>query len=265
MAERTPLEATLHSFVSVTEKSKVAVVIPLYGYWNDSESQQLNEDTLKMVLTRVYSNIHHLYLIFVAEDRRLTKSMGDILAGINKGGNAKGVSMKAGSSYGEYLRAGLNAALEDTKSQYIVCVNPWVLLQHNGIDVLVDRSNRSDDAKIISGFDVNGIVEDAQFDRLSYNIPTEERGIDMNCFGMKRFVAEMIPLDTMYKTHSFLGRDAWQTLFTKGFQSIMTQKVPIFSFNVDWTEFEKVEDFEADKAHFGNKWHYIDDDIKYGK
>lgn len=260
-----PLEKTLHSFMSVTDKSKVAVVIPLFGYWEDAPSEQLNEDTLKLTLDRIYSNVHHLYIIFVAEEKRLSLKVGNILAAKNKGGNAKGVSMKRGATYADYLRAGISAALEDTKSQYVICVNPWVMLQHNALDVLVDRTNRSDDAKIVSGFDVNGVIEGSKFDNHIYNLPVEERGIDTNCFGMKRFIAEMLPVDTVYKTHSFVGRDIWQSLFIKGFQSVMSQKIPMFSFDVDWTEFETKEQFEIDKKHFEGKWRYNDDNIKYGK
>jgi hypothetical protein len=260
----TNLEHTLKSFISVTDKSKVSVVIPLFGYFDDS-SKQLNKDTLKLTLDRIYSNVHQLYLIFVAEEKRLSPSVGNILAAKNKGGNAKGISMKAGSTYGEYLRAGVTAALEDTKSQYIICINPWVLLQHNALDVLVDRMNRSDEAKVICGFDVNGIIESTKFDGHIYNIPIEERAIDTNLFGMKRVYAEMIPLDTKYKTHSFIGRDAWQSMLTKGFECIITQKVTIFSFNVDWTEFESREQYESDKAYFLSKWHYNVGEISYGK
>ena len=265
MPSPTPLEKTLQSFVSVTDKSKVAVVIPLFGYWQDAPSEQLNEDTLKLTLDRVYSNVHQLYVIFVAEEKRLSHKVGNILAAKNKGGNAKGVAMKAGSTYGDYIRAGIATAIEDTKSQYIICINPWVMLQHNILDVLIDRLNRADDAKIVSGFDLNGLIDGTKFDGQIYNTPLEERGIDLNLFGMKRFIAEMIPIDPKYHTHSFIARDAWQTLFTKGFQSIMSQKVPIFSFNIDWTEFETPEQFQSDKEYFESKWHYSNGDITYGK
>jgi hypothetical protein len=256
----TKLEETLHSFISTTGKSKIAVVIPLFGYWSDT-SQQLNEETLRIVMDRMVSNIHQTYYIFVADDQRLTKKVGDVLLGIAKGGNFKGVSAKAGSSYSEYLRLGISCALEDTDAQYVLCVNPWIMLQYNGIDILVDRVNR-EDAKIVSGLDVNGIIAAAQFNEHKFNLPREFKGIDANFFGMKRYVAEMIGFDEQYKTHYFLGRDIWQTLFTKGFESIISEKAPIFTFKVDWTEFEDQSSFDADAQHFLSKWHF-NADIKY--
>jgi len=261
----TPLEGTIKSFMNMTEKSKVSVVIPLFGYWEDENSKQLNADTLKLTLERVYSNIHHLYLIFVAEEKRLPMNVGNILAAKSKGGNAKGVSMKRGATYGEYLRSGIATALEDTKCQYIVCVNPFVMLQHNALDVLIDRCNKGDDARLISGFDVNGVISGDKFDGHIYNTPIDERNIDLNLFGMKRYIAEMLPMDTKYKTHHFIARDLWQSLFAKGFESIVSQKIPIFSFDVDWSDFESRDDFELDKAHFISKWHFNEDTIKYGK
>lgn len=268
MAEKTKEKApqvkdSLHAFINKAQKAKVAVVVPLFGYWADAPSQQLNEETLKYVLDRVYSNIHNVVLIFVAEEKRLTPDVANLLVAKGMAGNTKGVPMAMGSKYGEYLRAGIDMALDDeVAADYVIVVNPWVMMQFNGLDILIDRINR-DDAKIVSGFDVRNVLLPEQFDVQNYNIPQETRAIDVNLFGMKRATAEIINFDEQFKTHYFIGRDAWQSIFAKGFESVITQRVPIFSFEVDWHEFETAEQYEEDRQHFTSKWHYEAGDIKY--
>jgi hypothetical protein len=256
-----PLEEKLHSFINTAAKSKVAVVIPMYGYWTNLDSQQLNEETLKATMDRVFSNVHQLYLIFVADPNRVQKRVGDVLTGIEKGGNFIGVAAKPNDRYGDYLRAGIERALVGTDAQYVVCINPWVLLQYNGIDILIDRLNK-EDAKIVSGFDMNRAIEGDEFNDYTFQLPKEFKDIDINFFGMKRYAAEVINFDPNFKTHYLIGRDAWQTISSKGFESIVSQKVPIFTFNVDWHELESIEEFTEDKNVFIKKWHF-DTDAQY--
>lgn len=255
------LESTLHSFMNVTAKSKVAVVVPLFGYWKDS-SQQLDIDTLKLSLERLYSSIHNLYFIFVAEAQRLPDDVANYIVTKQQAGNVKGVRVKGGSSYPDYVRKGFEVALDD-EAQYIVIANPWMIIQHNGLDILVDRINRGD-AKIVSGFDVRGIIQAENFATTEFQVPEEIKFLSYNFFGMNRMSAEMIGFDEKYLTHAFLARDIWQSMYPRGFEVMSTQRIPIFSFEVDWTEFESVADFEADRAYFIKKWKF-DPGIEYGK
>lgn len=257
------LDQTLNKFVSVTAKSKVAIVVPLYGYWNDATSDQLNAETLRFSLSRIYSSVHQLYLLFVGDPSRTSKDIGDIILSKNAGGNTRGIATKNDDTYADYIRKGIKAALEETDAQFVVVANPWMMIQHNGIDILIDRVNR-DDAKIVSGFDVRGVIDPALFHTYAYNTPTEKRDLNFDFMGMKRYAAEMVTVDPIYKTHYFLARDMWQTMYTQGFETITTQKLPIFSFEVDWTDLEAPGDFSADKEHFLLKWKY-DPSITYGK
>ena len=258
---KTKLEATLNAFMGVTGKSKVAVVVPLYGYWDDSETQQFSIDTLKITMDRVYSLSHQVYVLFVAEEKRLPKPIGNMVVKHMKAGNSKGISVEEGSSYADYVRAGIAASLDETTADYVVIVNPWVVLQHNSIDMLVDRANR-DDIKVACGYDIKGLIESQDFDRYSAQIPVEVKGISMDFMAMKRSTAEVIIPDPKFKTCQFLSRDMWQTAYLRGYESIITQRVPVFTFDVEWKELMKPEEFEADRNYFISKWKY-DPGIKY--
>lgn len=260
----TLLDDKLQDFVNKTAKSKVAVVVPLFGYWKDAPSDQLNQLTLKLTLDRMYSSVHHVYYVFVSEAPRLPADVASVLVAKNAGGNAQGVLItKKGATYADYLREGIRAALESTDAAFVVGVNPWVLAQHNGLDILVDRVN-VDDAKIVSGFDVRGVIRSEAFDTQSFQLPKEERDMSFDFFGMRRSTAELILIDDSYKTHGFLARDFWQSMYKEGFECITTQRVPIFPFDVDWAELESSADFEADRQHFISKWRF-DPGIQYGK
>jgi hypothetical protein len=262
MSNSSTLEKTLVDFASVTAKSKIAVVVPLFGYWKDAKSDQLNIQTIKIALDRIYSNVHQIYIIFVAEASRLPDDVSQLLITASTAGNAVGVQMPRGSSYGDYLREGFARALE-TEAQYILSINPWVMLQHNAIDVMVDRINR-DDAKIVSGFELRGVIDSEDFASHHNHLPMEERVLCIDFFGMKRFAAEMIGLDENYKTHSFIARDIFQAMYTKGFDVITSERIPIFGFDVDWRDLETREDFVTDQTYFVKKWRF-DPGLKYEK
>jgi hypothetical protein len=255
--EKQKLDAKLNNFIGLTARSKVAVIVPMYGYWKDTESQQLNEETLKYSLDRIYSSVHELYLIVVAEDRRMSREVMSILAGKKKAGNFIGVPAEAGTTYAEYVRMGMDVALsEANKAEYIVIVNPWMICQHNGVDVLVDRANRADDARIIAGYDIKGLVKGEEFDVFTTTSPVEQRDLNLNFVAMKRYMAEECPLDTRYRTHAFLARDLAASVYSRGYEVITSQRIPIFTFDVDFKELESEENFEHDRQIFIEKWKY---------
>lgn len=253
------LDKTLDAFIGVTGQSKVTVVLPMFGYWSDSEVQQFDEQTLKLTLDRIYSRTHQLYVLFVADEKRLTKEVANVIVGYSQAGNAKGITVKTSASYTDYLRAGLSAAMDETKCDYVVVVNPWTLLQHNAIDMIVDRVNR-EDVKIACGYDIKQILNPEQFMKgYTVDTPKEERNISFNFICFKRALAEMIKVDTEFKTHDFFERDLWQSCFSQGFESIVSQKIPIFTFDVDWELLEKPAAVEADRLYFTKKWGYTPD------
>lgn len=261
MNQNNNLDDTLKKFMTVTARSKVAVIVPLFGYWKDAVSDQLNAETLKVSLDRCYSSVHQLYIIFVSEAPRLPTDVAQILVTKAAAGNTKGVLMDPGSTYTDYVRKGLEVALSDTDAQFIINLNPWMINQHNGLDILVDRINR-DDVKIVSGFNLQGVIDDATFDAHTFNVPKEERDLALDLVGMKRQTAEMLNIDKNFKTHAFLARDMAQVMYKEGFESITTQRVPIFTFNVDWRDLETEAEFEADRQYFISKWKY-DPGIQY--
>ncbi len=73
---------------------------------------------------------------------------------------------------------------------------------------------------------------------------------------MTRSFVETISIDHNYKTHFFLARDMWQEMFSRGHESVVSQFLPIHSFNVDWTLLEDIVDFNQDRAYFTSKWKF---------
>jgi hypothetical protein len=250
------LDDTLNKFVSVTTKSKVAVIVPLFGYWDDVVNKQLDLEVIKIAIDRVYSSVHQLYIIFVAEARRLPRPVSNYIMSRQKAGNVFGVPIdKRGATYVDYFKKGVDFALSETDAQFIININPWIMTQEHSIDIMIDRVN-VDDAKMICGFDLKGVIDAKFFDTYRQNAPVEERDINLDFFGCRRLTAEMITVDENYKTHYFMARDMWQSLYSKGFEAITTQRVPIFSFNVRWDDLESVNDFNSDKQVFINKWKF---------
>ena len=261
MSKTTKLDKTLNNFIGATDKVKVAVIVPLYGYWGDSETQQFNVDTLTIALDRVYSLSHQVYILFVADEKRLQKEVGNVIMKHIKAGNSRAISVDEGASYADYVRAGIACAMDETNSDYLVMINPWIVLQHNSIDMIVDRVNR-EDIKIACGYDIKGLIDSEGFDTYSAQVPAEERNIDLDFIAMKRSTVSTINIDTNYKTCQFLERDMWQEMFVKGYEAIVSQRIPIFSFDVDWKALVDIADFESDKAYFISKWKY-NPDLKY--
>ncbi len=256
------IDNTINDFMSVTAKSKVAVVVPLYGFWGDIPNNPVNGEVLKVALNRLYSSAHQLYNIFVANpntipnDMKNPNSVGNILLSRSKMGNSINLPVKRNATYTEYIMEGVEYALKETNAQFIVVFNPWVMIQENGLDILIDRCNRADDAKVISGFDLRTLVEAENFDLYKTNTPSEERDLSFDFVAMPRFVAEMIVIDPNYQTHTFLERDMWQQVMQHSFEAVTSQRVPIFPFNFPWNQYETKEIFDADKAYFNQKWRF---------
>ena len=160
--EQKALDKTLKEFIGVTAKTKVAVIVPLFGYWKDIKNNEVNGEILNIALNRLYSNIHGLYVIFVAHPESLPNNLKDplsvtnILLGWAKKGNIVNVPVERKATYNQYLIEGMKAALDSTDATFIVVYNPWILIQEGAIDVLIDRANRSDDAKTHRGILAKG-------------------------------------------------------------------------------------------------------------
>lgn len=259
--ETTQESKTLQTFVSHIGQSKVAVIVPLYGYHKDSEVEQLSSQSLQVALARLKSSKHHLYFIFVAEPERLVPGLQDIILGKTMGGNTMGVSVTPFSSYAEYVSAGVDRALTETDAQFVMVYNPWIMIKETGVDDLIDRANKGD-IGIVSGFEVNRSVNPADFDSFAFNLPKEHRDLNMNFLAMSRPIAEMIEWDENYKTHFYVSLDIAQRIHNKGFEVITSQFIPIFSFDVDWKLIENPEDYEADKTYFIKNWKF-DPGIEY--
>lgn len=267
--DKKPVDQAINNFMSVTSKNTVAVIIPMYGYWSDIKDNPLiKEKVFSFVMDKLQpkkglSSIHYLSFIVVANPQTLPTDMEDpesvanVILSLDQGGNLETVPVNRDATYAEYIEAGMEFAINETKAQFMIVFNPWVLVQDNAIDVLVDRANRSDDAKVISGFDFRSLVEIEQFSNAKINIPTEEWDLSFDFLAMPRFMAELVTIDTGYKTHAFLQRDLWQQVFTKGFGVITSQRVPIFPLDFPWKTYESKEDRDLDKSYFGKKWGFV--------
>lgn len=257
------LDTTLNNFIAHTGKSKVAIIIPLFGYWKDIKDNPLNLETLQISMDRLTSSIHNLYIFFVAEPNRMPKEIQNYIVVKSKAeGNCVGIHMNEGSSYADYVRKGFEAAHDTTDSSYFVVLNPWNIIQRIGIDAMVDRLNFGDMAKLVCGYDIRTEIDIDQFNPKSfenhrYNIPVEKNRVDPNFMGITRYAFEMTPLDENIKTIKFLAIDMFQNLHSKGYTAIASQRIPMFVFDVNIEAIENTSDVEADKAYFVSKWGFI--------
>jgi len=263
----------MDNFVNLTAKGNVAVIVPLYGYWNDIQDNPVNGEVLDTVLKRVYSHVHNLYIIFVANPQTIENdpsnpfSVLNVLTAKSQAGNTKNLPVPRNATYNEYIKEGMEFALQETNSQFIVILNPWVMIQEGGIDAIVDRSNRADDAKIVSGYNVRPFITQDNFqafDQFKTVVPKEDWDINFDFMAMPRYVAEMIPFEPGYSTHPFLQVDIFQAMRAKGFACITSQQMPIFPFDFPWTDYETKEMFEADRAFFVHKFGF-DPGLTYGQ
>lgn len=262
-----PIDKTINDFMNVTAKTTIAVIVPLYGFWGDVPDNPVNGEVLRLALSRLYSNIHQLYVIFVANPTSLPNdntpsSVTNVLVEWSQRGNTKNIPVKRNATYVEYIIEGMDFALSETKAQFVVVFNPWTMIQDSAIDVLVDRANMADDAKLVSGYDLRLEIDPENFDSYRNTRAVEEYDLIFDFVAMPRFLAEMIKFDPTYQTHAFLGRDIWQQSMTMGYVPIATQRVPIFPFDFPWQTYEPEEQFETDRQYFLKKWSF-DPGIKY--
>lgn len=254
------LDKTLNDFISKTAKTKVAVIVPLYGYWKEIEKNPLNLQTLRLSMDRIKSSAHQVYIFFVAESSRLPNDIQNYIVVQSKaGGNMHGVEVPRNSSYADYIRAGFEAAQDTTDAAYLISFNPWNIIQRIGIDVMVDRLNYGDEAKLISGFDIRPEItaetfDPIQFEGMSFNIPIEKFRVDSNFMGITRQFLEMIAMDEHIKTAKYMEMDIFQSLYANGFRAIASQQIPMFVFDVNIELLENPADLEADKQYFISKW-----------
>ena len=250
-------------FISKTQRSKVAIIVPMFGYWQDVKDGFLDDDVLDAATHRARSYAHNYYVILLAEPQRLPISAAKVINSKYVAGNARGIAMPNGSSYGDYLRKGVQVALTETDAKYIVFVNPWVVMQDHGVDTLIDRINIPDNAPVICGYDMRDKLTPEDFLTHKANAPEELKALTFNFFGMDRFIAEMCPIDPTLRTQAYLERDFFMAVAAKGYSSVSSEKVPIYSFSVDWRQYIPAEDYEHDKQEFLKKWRFVPDDIKY--
>lgn len=243
------------------DDSKVAVVIPLYGFWKDTPTEQLTPDVLQVSMSRLLTRKHKAYFIFVGEPERIDEKTWNHVIKHIQAGNTLGCEVEAFANYSKYVTAGINKAMTETDAEYIVMFNPWNILHEDSLDVLLERINRRD-VGIASAYDVRGEVEPEFFDDYKISLPKEERDFNFNFWGFTRAVASEVRFDEGYKTHYFLPRDFWNEIGRKSNEVIVSQFIPIYSLDLDWTLLEDLADYEADKAYFTKKWGFAPE-VKY--
>lgn len=254
---------TADDFISKTQRSKVAIVIPLFGYWQDLKDGFLDEDVLNASIERARSYAHNYYVILLAEPQRLPPSAAKVINSKYVAGNARGVAMPVGSTYGDYLRKGMQVATQETDAQFFVFLNPWVVIQDHGVDTLIDRINLPDNAPVICGYDMREKLSPDDFLKHKASAPEELRMLTFNFFGVSRYIAEMVQLDPGMKTQAYLERDFFQNVAARGYNAVSSERVPVFSFSFDWRQYIPAEDYQHDKAAFLAKWRFLPDDIHY--
>jgi hypothetical protein len=247
---------------TIPVETKVAIVVPLYGYFADARVVQFDAESLKEFMDRIRTSQIKSYVILVAESDRLPKEVKQYLNVHFASANVKGVTAENGATYLEYLEEGIDSALNDTDAQFIVVANPWIRLREGVLDNLCQELN-GQRADVICGFDLRtynyggqvGIPYE-QFDSFQFNPARVEWNFEWNLWGCRKQVAQQLDIDIDYKTHYFVNREFWQRLSgpSRGFVVASDQNYPFYSFNVDWTLIETKEEFEADKARFLTKW-----------
>lgn len=251
---------SVDTFIARTSPSKVVIIVPLYGYWNTVKENMLGLDTLRLTLDRIQSKAHSLYIFFVAEPPKVPLEIANELTVRSHAGNTKGVVAPNGGSYGDYIREGLRVAQEETDAAYFIVVNPWVVIQKQAVDMLVDRINSADTAKLISGYDMADSIDPSKstfaeaFDGFSTNNPKEERAVNSNLMGLGRYSLEMLRMDDNLKTAGYIEYDIWQQMFKIGFESISTQRIPMYVLPINIELYEQSEAAELDKVYFTSKW-----------
>lgn len=259
-----PLQATGNAddFIARASRSKVAIIISMYGYWDDVKGF-LDEEVLDACLERARSYAHNAYIILLAEPQRLPLSTAKVINSKFIAGNARGIAMPNGSSYGDYIRKGMEVALKETDAAYFLFLNPWIIIQDHGVDTMIDRINIPDNAPVICGYDMREKMTPDEFIAFKANVPEELRMLTFNFFGVNRYIAEMCPIDPTMKTQAYLERDFFQNVAQRGYSAVCSERVPIYSFAFDWRQYTPESDYIHDKQEFLSKWKFTPEDINY--
>ena len=254
---------------TIPSEQKIGIVVPLYGYWSDLSSDQLDWETLSAFLANLNSKNLKCYTVFTSEIARASRNVQNVLLGRSKGGGMEVVDMDRYSTYGDYVHDGIEYLLENTDCQFIVVANPWVMLRKNSVDQLAEKLNMSS-SNLVCGVDLrtlkwgtmDGIPAD-QFDSFNFNPPMDAENKEFNpdFWGMTRQVAQILKIDTDYKTVFYQSPDIWGSLFTMGLGVIASQFLPYWSFDIDWKAIESKEAFEDDKKKFTEKWRFVPDNL----
>lgn len=269
----TPVVPNFDDFIAKTARTKIAIVVPMFGYWGDMENNFLDEDVLDAAMERARSYAHSAYIILLAEPQRLPPWAAKTINTKYMAGNVRGIAMPVGSSYGDYLRKGMEVALNETDASFFVFHSPWTVIQDHGVDSLIDRINIPDNAPVICGYEMHDQISPEAFLRYTTSTPMEKRYLSFNFFGVNRYIAEMCPLDPGMKTQAYLERDFFQMVAHKGYSAVSSESVPMFSFDVPWDGIvEKGEvkqrpyinpaDYAADLAAFISKWKFGPEDLQ---
>jgi hypothetical protein len=75
---------------------------------------------------------------------------------------------------------------------------------------------------------------------------------------MIRAMAEMIQFSDI-KTSGYFTKDLLQGMYRKGYESITSQVVPIYSFDINITNYENEDDYVNDRIAFIKKWGFDPD------
>lgn len=256
---------------TIPKDKKIGIVCPMYGYYVDSAEPQLDWQELSTVIGRLKSTTLSSYLVFTCESDRLSKNVKNVLIGRQKGGGMQVLEVDKYSTYSEYLNEGINYLLDETDCEFIITVNPWVLLREDSIDQMAMRLN-TDNVDILSGVDLRKIkwgsqegIPPEQFETFNFNPPQEliNKEFDFNFWGMTRSRAQQLKIDSNYKTIFPVQFDIWGTAFSYSFQIVSSQYLPFYSFDVKFKEFCTEGEFEEDKAKFQQKWGFIPSDMTY--
>lgn len=263
-----PIYDQFDNFIRSTAQSKVAVIVPLFGYWSDVHDGFLDEEVLRAAVNRITSSNHTHYAVIVAETERMSHPVYETLNGRYVGGNVRGVRVDVGSPYSTYVSEGIRIALEETDAQYLIVYNPWGVIQAHGIDTMVDRVNLNGNAPVICGYDMHAEIAPDEFDRHKAVAPREfasykaKHLLSFNFLGMRRFIAEMVKVDPTFKTQPFAERDFFQQIAMKGFDAVTSERVPTFFFDVPWEQYVPHEWYDEDLVAFRRKWGFTPGDIK---
>jgi len=242
--------------INIPTTETVTFVIPLYGFTNDVNIDLLDYNALRMTLLNLKSKNIGSYIIFVGENGNTNINVLNVIEGMKKGGNVRAVETEKYSSLAMYLNEGIRSALELTSSNFIICVSPFVMLQQDTVDRMIDILNKGE-IGIYSGFDarIDG-VSDTEFEGKEY-IPIKYFDlVDINLFGFHRNSADNVLFDTEYRSRKYLAIDLWNSMRMKGYECVNSNAALFWSLDIDWSSLDTDSNVSLDKDRFIKKWRF---------